>query len=92
MKDPSQITPGEKTGILHVNQQILPALNVRVKLRPVEFEDADVEDDDGDEEEEVPDRESMKKQTLHLINARLKNNQPKKIKKKKSAKDGEDSS
>jgi hypothetical protein len=42
-KDPSQQQPGESVGILHVNQAILPTYNTRVKLRPVEFEEAEAE-------------------------------------------------
>ena len=36
-----------------------------------------------DEYGEVPDRETLKKQTMQLINARLKSKQPKKTKKKR---------
>lgn len=100
-KDPSQQQPGESIGILHVNQSILPAHNTRVKLRPVEFEDAEAEgfsfvtldeEEDDDEYGEVPDRESIKKHTAQMLNARLKTKQTKKIKKKKAAKDGNESS
>jgi hypothetical protein len=41
LKDTTQQqTPGEIVNILVVNPQGLPAHNTRVKLRPVEFEDA----------------------------------------------------
>ncbi|KAJ3387725.1 hypothetical protein HDU84_000604 [Entophlyctis sp. JEL0112] len=83
---------GEPPSILQVNQSVLPAFNTRVKLRPVEFEQdlADEEEENDDNGgEEVPDRESIKKHTNQMINARLKKNQPKKSKKKK-VKDGAD--
>ncbi|KAJ3254708.1 hypothetical protein HK104_007197, partial [Borealophlyctis nickersoniae] len=51
---------------------------------------ADDEEND-DEYGEVPDRETIKKHTAQMLNARLKAKQPKKVKKKKAAKD-EDSS
>lgn len=41
------------------------------------------EEDVDDEYGEVPDRETLKKQTMQLINARLKSKQPKKAKKKR---------
>lgn len=43
-KDPNQSQqPGENVGILNVNPSLLPTHNTRVKLRPLEFEEADVE-------------------------------------------------
>ncbi|KAJ3056238.1 hypothetical protein HDU99_007441 [Rhizoclosmatium hyalinum] len=83
---------GEQPGILQVNQAVLPAFNTRVKLRAVEFEQdlADEEEDNDDEHGEIPDRESIKKHTNQMINARLKKNQPKKSKKKKAKDDGDD--
>ncbi|KAJ3129097.1 hypothetical protein HK100_008836 [Physocladia obscura] len=84
---------GEPPSILQVNPSVLPAFNTRVKLRPVEFEQdlADEEDEnDDDGGEEVPDRESIKKHTNQMINARLKKNQPKKSKKKKVKEDMDD--
>jgi hypothetical protein len=51
------------------------------------------EGEDDDEYGEVPDRESIKKLTMQMLNARLKTKQTKKIKKKKgNAKEGNDSS
>jgi hypothetical protein len=38
----------------------------------------------------VPDRETLKKQTMQLINARLKSKQPKKTKKKRGQEKAED--
>jgi hypothetical protein len=38
-----QQTPGEIVNILVVNPQVLPVHNTRVKLRPVEFEEADID-------------------------------------------------
>ncbi len=38
-----QPTPGDVMNILVVNPQVLPQFNTRVKLRPVEFEDVNVE-------------------------------------------------
>ena len=68
-------------------------------MRPVDFEDVGAdgnfslvytltipciaEEDNDDEYGEVPDRETLKKQTMQLINARLKSKQPKKTKKKR---------
>ncbi|TPX78440.1 hypothetical protein CcCBS67573_g00298 [Chytriomyces confervae] len=82
---------GEPPSILQVNPSVLPAFNTRVKLHAVEFEEdlADEEDENDDEHGEVPDRETIKKHTNQMINARLKKSQPKKSKKKK-VKDDED--
>ncbi|KAJ8324377.1 hypothetical protein QVD99_002411 [Batrachochytrium dendrobatidis] len=89
----SQQPLGEATNILHVNQANLPQFNTRVKLRPVEFEDAEIDDDDENDDEysEVPDRETIKRHTTQMLNARFKTKQPKKIKKKRATKE-EDSS
>lgn len=38
-----QQQPGEVTNILVVNPSVLPSYNTRIKLRPVEFEDAELE-------------------------------------------------
>ncbi|KAJ3066696.1 hypothetical protein HDU98_010016 [Podochytrium sp. JEL0797] len=82
---------GEQPGILQVNQSVLPAFNTRVKLRAVEFEqDLADEEENDDEHGEIPDRESIKKHTNQMINARLKKNQPKKSKKKKAKDDSDD--
>lgn len=43
------------------------------------------DDDNDDEFGEVLDRETLKKQTMQLLNARLKSKQPKKPKKKRGA-------
>ncbi|KAJ3258003.1 hypothetical protein HK103_004137 [Boothiomyces macroporosus] len=88
-KDNSQQQqPGEVVNILVVNPTVLPQYNTRVKLKPVDFEGTEQDDEDeNDDEFEVPDRESLKKHTLQLINSRLKAKQPKKVKKKKAAKD-----
>ncbi|KAL2912465.1 hypothetical protein HK105_208037 [Polyrhizophydium stewartii] len=85
----SQQPPGEVTSILYVNQANLPQYNTRVKLRPVEFEDAEVDEEDENDDEygEVPDRETIKKHTTQMLNARLKTKQPKKVKKKRAAKE-----
>eukprot|EP00842_Homolaphlyctis_polyrhiza_P006364 jgi/Hompol1/6729/HPOL_005058-RA len=85
----SQQPPGEVTNILYVNQANLPQHNTRVKLRPVEFEDAEVDEEDENDDEygEVPDRETIKKHTTQMLNARLKTKQPKKVKKKRAAKE-----
>jgi hypothetical protein len=48
-----------------------------------------LEDDNDEDFGEVPDRESIKKHTLQLINSHLKSKQPKKTKKKRAAKDEE---
>lgn len=50
------------------------------------------EDEIDDEYGEVPDRETIKKHTTQMLNARLKTKQPKKIRKKRAAKEEEDSS
>ncbi|KAJ3209926.1 hypothetical protein HDU67_005818 [Dinochytrium kinnereticum] len=78
--------PGEPVNILQINPTSLPAYNTRVKLRPVEFEEEilDEEDENDDEYGEVPDRETIKKHTNQMINARLKTKQAKKTKKKKA--------
>jgi hypothetical protein len=91
---------GEFTGILQVSPAVLPAFNTRVKLRPLEFEVADadgkiysiynLDEDDHDEEMDVPDRESMKKHTMQLVNSKLKTKQVKKPKKKRSSKEDDD--
>ncbi|KAI9328497.1 hypothetical protein BDR26DRAFT_52588 [Obelidium mucronatum] len=82
---------GEQPTILQVNQSVLPTFNTRVKLRAVEFEqDLQDEEENDDEHGEVPDRESIKKHTNQMINARLKKNQPKKSKKKKVKDDADD--
>ncbi|KAJ3170875.1 hypothetical protein HK101_011315 [Irineochytrium annulatum] len=79
--------PGETVSILTVNQSVLPTYNTRVKLRPVEFEEEIIDGDENDNDEygEVPDRETIKKHTNQMLNARLKSKQPKKTKKKKAA-------
>jgi hypothetical protein len=51
----------------------------------------DKEEEDDDEYGEVPDRETIKKHTMQLINSRLKSKQPKKAKKKKSSTKDDDS-
>jgi hypothetical protein len=38
-----QQQPGEVTNILVVNPSVLPTYNTRVKLKPVEFEDVEIE-------------------------------------------------
>jgi hypothetical protein len=46
--------------------------------------------DDGDNDEEygeIPDRETIKKHTLQLLNAKLKSKQVKKVKKKRAGKE-----
>ncbi|KAJ3275767.1 hypothetical protein HDV01_007234 [Terramyces sp. JEL0728] len=88
-----QQQPGEVVNILVVNPAVLPQHNTRVKLKPVDFEGTEQDDEDENDDEfgEVPDRESLKKHTLQLINSRLKAKQPKKVKKKKAAKDDDDS-
>lgn len=89
---PSATAPvGEPVSILQINQAVLPQYNTRVKLKPVEFEHeaADDEDATDDEHGEVLDRETIKKHTNQMLNARLKAKQPKKSKKKK-VKDDED--
>ncbi|KAI8927052.1 hypothetical protein BC831DRAFT_504122 [Entophlyctis helioformis] len=84
-----QQQPGEVTNILYVNQANLPQYNTRVKLRPVEFEDAEVDEEDENDDEygDVPDRETIKKHTTQMLNARLKTKQTKKVKKKRAAKE-----
>ena len=84
---------GEPVNILQVSPSVLPAYNTRVKLRPVEFENVNIEDEENNDDDnaEVPDRESMKKHTLQLINSKLKTKQVKKVKKKKTSKDDDSS-
>ncbi|KAI8911720.1 hypothetical protein EDD86DRAFT_245982 [Gorgonomyces haynaldii] len=77
-KDPNSQQPGEAVGILQVNPALLPTHNTQ-------------DEDNDDEHGEVLDRESIKKQTMQMLNARLKTKQPKKTKKKKN-KDGNESS
>ncbi|KAJ1559929.1 hypothetical protein HK405_008842, partial [Cladochytrium tenue] len=81
----------ETPSILQINPAALPQYNTRVKLRPVEFEPelAEDEDENDDEHSEVPDRETIKKHTNQMLNARLKSKQPKKTKKKKAREDDE---
>ncbi|KAI9348775.1 hypothetical protein DFJ73DRAFT_428805 [Zopfochytrium polystomum] len=82
----------EPVSILQINPASLPMYNTRVKLRPVEFEQdlAEDEDENDDEYGEVPDRETIKKHTNQMLNARLKTKQSKKTKKKKVRDDGDD--
>ncbi|KAJ3057103.1 hypothetical protein HK097_000567 [Rhizophlyctis rosea] len=82
----------EPSGILQVSQALLPAFNTRVKLRPVEFEEGGAEDDEDNDDDtgDIPDRETIKKHTAQMLNARVKTKQPKKGKKKKAAKDEDD--
>ncbi|KAI8850550.1 hypothetical protein BC829DRAFT_389000 [Chytridium lagenaria] len=89
---PNQQPPGEPVSILQVSPATLPTFNTRVKLRPVEFEEEilDEEDENDDEYGEVPDRETIKKHTNQMLNARLKTKQAKKAKKKKVKEDAED--
>jgi hypothetical protein len=47
-------------------------------------------DDEDDEYGEIPDRESIKKHTAQLLTSRMKTKQPKKIKKKKAAKEDDE--
>ncbi|KAJ3108269.1 hypothetical protein HDU97_001803 [Phlyctochytrium planicorne] len=88
----NQQIPGEPVSILHVNPSTLPTYNLRVKLRPVEFEEEtlDEEDENDDEYGEVLDRETIKKHTNQMLNARLKTKQAKKTKKKKVKEDAEE--
>ncbi|KAJ3111898.1 hypothetical protein HDU96_005177 [Phlyctochytrium bullatum] len=88
---PNQQAQGETVNILQVNPLSLPAYNTRVKLKPVEFEEDEVDEEDENDDEygEVPDRESIKKHTNQMLNARLKTKQAKKTKKKK-VKDADD--
>ena len=52
----------------------------------------ELDDDENDDEySEVPDRETIKRHTTQMLNARFKTKQPKKIKKKRATKE-EDSS
>ncbi|KAI8823521.1 uncharacterized protein EV422DRAFT_358788 [Fimicolochytrium jonesii] len=84
----AQQPPGETTSIFQVAQSQLPVYNTRVKLRPVEFEESGGEDDEDDDDYgDVPDRETIKKHTAQMLNARLKTKQAKKGKKKRTAKD-----
>lgn len=89
-KDPNM--QQETIPILHVNQSILPAHNTRIKMRPIEFEDEEVEDEENDDDDggEVPDRETIKKQADQLLNSRNKIKNGKKNKKKRSTKDDEE--
>jgi len=77
--------PGDAINILVVNSNVLPQHNTRVKMRPVVFEDLSAADDEDEDDEfgEVLDRETLKKRTAQLLNARLKSKQPKKQKKKR---------
>ncbi|KAJ3044204.1 hypothetical protein HDV00_002882 [Rhizophlyctis rosea] len=79
----------EPSGILQVSQSLLPTFNTRVKLRPVEFEEGGAEDDEDNDDEtgDIPDRDTIKKHTAQMLNARIKAKQPKKAKKKKATKD-----
>ncbi|KAJ3014258.1 hypothetical protein HKX48_005240 [Thoreauomyces humboldtii] len=86
----AQQPAGEPTSIFQVSPSQLPVYNTRVKLRPVEFEESGGEDDDDDDDYgDVPDRETIKKHTAQMLNARLKTKQAKKGKKKRTAKDEE---
>ncbi|KND03009.1 uncharacterized protein SPPG_02080 [Spizellomyces punctatus DAOM BR117] len=81
-------TAGETTSIFQISPSQLPVYNTRVKLRPVEFEESSGEDEEEDDDYgEVPDRETIKKHTAQMLNAKLKTKQAKKGKKKRAAKD-----
>ncbi|KAJ3129958.1 hypothetical protein HK098_007224 [Nowakowskiella sp. JEL0407] len=88
----SQQPPGEPVSILQVSPNALPLYNTRVKLKPIEFEEEIAEDEEENDDEygDVPDRETIKKYTAQILNAKLKNKQNKKVKKKKTAKDEDD--
>jgi len=78
--------------LLQFPQSMLPSSNIRVKLRPIEFEkniesDEENADDDG---AEVPDRESLKKFTAQMLNSKMQAKQPKKKGKKKAAQEEEE--
>jgi hypothetical protein len=49
-----------------------------------------IEDDNDEEYGEVPDRESIKKHTMQLINSKQKSKMPKKTKKKRAAKEDDE--
>ncbi|TPX62362.1 hypothetical protein PhCBS80983_g00563 [Powellomyces hirtus] len=84
----AQQPAGEPTSIFQVSPSQLPVYNTRVKLRPVDFEESGGEDDEDDDDYgDVPDRETIKKHTAQMLNARLKTKQAKKGKKKRTAKD-----
>ncbi|KAJ3150956.1 hypothetical protein HDU86_006212 [Geranomyces michiganensis] len=84
----AQQPAGEPTSIFQVSPSQLPVYNTRVKLRPVEFEESGGEDDEDDDDYgDVPDRETIKKHTAQMLNARLKTKQAKKGKKKRASKD-----
>ncbi|KAI9106169.1 hypothetical protein DFS34DRAFT_49148 [Phlyctochytrium arcticum] len=84
---PTQQPPaGEPSSIFQIAPSQLPVFNTRVKLRPVDFEESGDEEED-DDYGEVPDRETIKKHTAQMLNAKLKTKQVKKGKKKRAAKD-----
>jgi hypothetical protein len=76
-----------------ITQAVLPSHNVRVRLHQAQFDADDQDEDDNDDENEIPDRETLKRYTAQMLNARIKAKQPKKSKKKKEKReDDEDSS
>ncbi|RKP00281.1 hypothetical protein CXG81DRAFT_27005 [Caulochytrium protostelioides] len=91
-ESPALKEPGtESAVILSVHPGVLPPYNTRVALRPLAFEidSGDASDNGEDEGADVPDRETLKKRTAALLNARNKAKQPKKKSKKKSGKESD---
>ena len=75
----------------HAAPAVLPQHNVRVRPQ-VNNADADEIDEDNNDDSEIPDRETLKRYTAQMLNARTKAKQPKKRKKAGRKDQDEDSS
>lgn len=83
----------EPTAILQVNPAFMPSSNLRIAMKPLEFEEiVDDDEEEMDYSEDVPSREYIKKQSQMRMEAQLKGKPKKSKKKKNGGKDQEDDS
>lgn len=75
---------------ISITQAVLPQHNIRVRPQTNNF-DADEIDEEINDDSEIPDRETLKRYTAQMLNARTKAKQPKK-RKKAGRKDQDDDS